>query len=152
MMSGRMNIREHMPIVGSDGHHVGTVDRLDGEWIKLSRGDVAAGGVHHWLPLSVVASCNDGQVQLACTAQLARDSWQAGDIHGPGSPGLASPRQGEADQPAMGAEQNLHIGGAAAAGPGHPGHGHGQGDDEGAQMREQRLDPPGRRPDQPLPR
>ena len=32
-------IREHMKIVGKDGAHVGTVDRVEGNRIKLTRKD-----------------------------------------------------------------------------------------------------------------
>ena len=39
-------IKEHMEIVGSDGQHVGTVDRVDGQRIKLTRKDASASGEH----------------------------------------------------------------------------------------------------------
>ena len=32
-----MQIKEHMDVVGSDGQHVGTVDKLEGQQIKLTR-------------------------------------------------------------------------------------------------------------------
>ena len=37
-------IREHMPVVGSNGAQLGTVDRIDGSYIKLTKGD---GEQHH---------------------------------------------------------------------------------------------------------
>ncbi len=42
-MADSTQIREHMEILGSDGEHVGTVDRLDGARMKLTRTDPAAG-------------------------------------------------------------------------------------------------------------
>ncbi|MDU2926289.1 DUF2171 domain-containing protein, partial [Bradyrhizobium sp.] len=33
------DIREHMEVIGADGAHVGTVDRVEGNRIKLTRKD-----------------------------------------------------------------------------------------------------------------
>lgn len=44
-------IKAHMPIFCADGQQHGTVDHLDGDYIKLTKDD---GGQHHWLPLSAV--------------------------------------------------------------------------------------------------
>ena len=47
-------IAEHMPVIGSDGAHVGTVDHLEGaDHIKLTRTD-SADGKHHLIPQSWV--------------------------------------------------------------------------------------------------
>lgn len=46
------NIQEHMEVISLDGQHVGTVDHLDGDRIKLTRTDPAAGGVHHYVAVS----------------------------------------------------------------------------------------------------
>jgi hypothetical protein len=68
-----LRIEEHMPIVGSDGRPVGTVDRVEGNRIKLTRsGDQTGGGQHHILPLDAVASCNGGWVRLSMPAEEAR--------------------------------------------------------------------------------
>src|SRR3569832_1936554 len=40
-------IREHMKIVGKDGAHVGTVDRVEGDRIKLTRKDNLEGHKDH---------------------------------------------------------------------------------------------------------
>ncbi len=43
-------IKGHMEVVGSAGHHVGTVDHLDGEdRIELTRDD-SSDGKHHYIP------------------------------------------------------------------------------------------------------
>jgi hypothetical protein len=68
-------IKDHMPILGSDGQHVGTVDRVQGDRIKLTRSGACAGGVHHYLNLALVAGIDDGSVLLRCTAAEAHSSW-----------------------------------------------------------------------------
>ena len=72
MSEFQKEIGEHMEVVGSCGHHVGTVDHVDGERIKLTRGDDPDGGVHHhYLPLSAVASVEKGKVVLSMNHQDA---------------------------------------------------------------------------------
>jgi hypothetical protein len=68
-------IKEHMDVVGSDSQHVGTVDELDGQRIKLTKSDPASGGQHHFIGLDKVASVEGGKVKLSCTAQEARAGW-----------------------------------------------------------------------------
>lgn len=68
-------IQDHMPVVGGDGHPIGTVDRVEGEYIKLTETDPQSGGRHHWLPLSTVAGLDGGLVRLSLPAAQARDSW-----------------------------------------------------------------------------
>jgi hypothetical protein len=63
-----------MEVVGSDGGHVGTVDHLDGQRIKLTRTDPDAGGEHHFIHLDSVASVDD-KVRLNRTTQQAKDEW-----------------------------------------------------------------------------
>lgn len=58
-------IREHMKVVGADGRHVGTVDRVEGDRIKLTRSDPAAGGQHHYIDLDEVDGIKNGEVCLS---------------------------------------------------------------------------------------
>jgi hypothetical protein len=67
-------IREHMEVVGSDGGHVGTVDHMEGQRIKLAKNDPASGGEHHYIHLDSVASVDD-RVQLNRTTAQAKDEW-----------------------------------------------------------------------------
>ncbi len=67
-------IAEHMEIVGSDGLHVGTVDHVEGQRLKLTKSDEAAGGEHHYIHLDSVASV-DTKVKLNRTAAEAKDEW-----------------------------------------------------------------------------
>lgn len=68
-------IKEHMEIVGLDGQHVGIVDHLDGDRIKLTHHDSKAEGHHHFLPISAVASV-DEFVKLSMSASDAMSQWQ----------------------------------------------------------------------------
>ena len=65
-------IREHMNVVGSDGGHVGTVDRIEGDKIKLSKSDPAAKGEHHYIELSQIDAVKDGEVCLSQKADEAK--------------------------------------------------------------------------------
>ncbi len=69
-------IAEHMEVVGSDGQHVGTVDHLDGSRIKLTKSDPAAGGEHHYVPVSAIQGVKDGRVMLSVPAQQAKTMGQ----------------------------------------------------------------------------
>jgi hypothetical protein len=57
-MADASNIREHMEVLGPDGSHVGTVDKVEGDRIKLTNNDPAAGGEHHYVGLDQVASAD----------------------------------------------------------------------------------------------
>ncbi len=69
-------IREHMEVLGSDGHHVGKVDHVLGTEIELAKMDLQAMGQHHKIPVDWVASVDD-KVHLNCTRDQAKDRWQA---------------------------------------------------------------------------
>lgn len=74
-------IREHMNVVGADGVHVGTVDHLDGERIKLTKADSpqagdGEGARHHYLPAGLVASVEGDTVRLSATAANAVDMFE----------------------------------------------------------------------------
>lgn len=53
-------LREHMEIVGACGNHVGVVDHVEGDRIKLTRKD-SGDGRHHYLPLSAIAWVEAGK-------------------------------------------------------------------------------------------
>lgn len=77
-MANAAQIREHMEVVGSDGQHVGTVDKVEGDQIKLTKNDPQAQGQHHYLPLDVVASVEQNAVRLNLTADQARQQAKGG--------------------------------------------------------------------------
>ena len=67
-------ITEHMEVVGSDGGHVGTVDKLA---VKLTKKDPAAQGQHHVLNIELVASVEDGKLKLSMPAAEAMQQEKA---------------------------------------------------------------------------
>ena len=72
-------IQDHMPVIGSDGRDVGVVDKVEGDWIKLTKDDPQAGDEgHRYVPLSTVAGLDGGMVRLSMPAARARDmAWVA---------------------------------------------------------------------------
>lgn len=57
-------IAKHQDVIDADGRHVGTVDHVDGDRIKLTRQD-SADGEHHYVALSEVAGIEGGRVRLS---------------------------------------------------------------------------------------
>ena len=73
-MSGFEDIRENMEVIGADGIHVGTVDRLEGDRIKLIKGDSGTGsheGHHHYISRGLVAEVEGDKVRLSANADVA---------------------------------------------------------------------------------
>ncbi|ESY13969.1 MULTISPECIES: DUF2171 domain-containing protein [unclassified Mesorhizobium] len=73
-MTEASKIREHMEVVGADGVHIGTVDRVDGERIKLTKADRGEGahqGHHHYIPLSLLAEVEGQKVWLSANSDVA---------------------------------------------------------------------------------
>jgi len=73
-MINAAEIQEHAEVIGADGIHVGTVDRVEGGRIKLTKNDSGEGsheGHHHFIPLSLVAEVEDGAVRLSANADVA---------------------------------------------------------------------------------
>lgn len=68
-------VEEHMDVVGSDGEHVGTVDKVRGDRILLTKNDRDAGGHHHSIPSSWLRSVDD-KVTLTKTASEAKSAWR----------------------------------------------------------------------------
>ena len=73
------DIREHMEVVGSDDKHVGTVDRVAGDRIILTRSDPQSGGVHHSLSCSDLDRVEGDRVILECSSEKARERWRDED-------------------------------------------------------------------------
>jgi hypothetical protein len=68
-------IREHMEIKGSDGQHVGTVDRVEGQRIKLTKGDSGGHGHHHYIEMSMVEEIKGGAVCLNSPAEQVKQNF-----------------------------------------------------------------------------
>ena len=73
-MAGFEDIKEHMEVIGADGVHVGTVDHLDGDRIKLTKKDSGQGGHeghHHYISRGLVAEVEGDQVRLSANGDVA---------------------------------------------------------------------------------
>jgi len=73
-MSGFEDIREQMEVIGADGVHLGTVDKIEGDRIKLTRADSGEGsheGHHHFISRGLVADVEGNQVRLSANADVA---------------------------------------------------------------------------------
>jgi len=73
-MAGTDDIREGMEVIGADGVHVGTVDRIEDRRIKLTRKDSGQGsheGHHHYLSVGLVAEVEGEIVRLAAKGEVA---------------------------------------------------------------------------------
>jgi hypothetical protein len=67
-------IKEHMEVIGADGAHIGTVDHLEGDRIKLTKKDSGEGsheGHHHYISTALVADIEGKQVRLSANADVA---------------------------------------------------------------------------------
>ena len=65
-MADLSQIQEHAEVIGADGVHVGTVDKVEGNRIKLSKKDSGQGphkGHHHFINGGLVATVEDGTVR-----------------------------------------------------------------------------------------
>ena len=68
------NIAEHMEVIGADGVHVGTVDKVEGQRIKLTKKDSGEGshkGHHHYIDGGLVAEIEGNKVRLSANANVA---------------------------------------------------------------------------------
>ena len=71
-MADLSQIREHMEIIGADGVHIGTVDHVEGDRIKMTRADSGShGDHHHYLSGGLVASVHENQVRLSASGASA---------------------------------------------------------------------------------
>jgi hypothetical protein len=69
-----MDIKEHMEVIGADGVHVGTVDRMEGKRIKLTKKDSGEGthkGHHHFIDSSLIAEVEGNKVRLSANVDVA---------------------------------------------------------------------------------
>jgi hypothetical protein len=74
-MINTSQIQEHMEVRGSDGKHVGTVDHVEGNQIKMTKFDWAAGQKHHYIDIDMVDGIKDGAVCLTKSAEEAQRTW-----------------------------------------------------------------------------
>jgi hypothetical protein len=69
-----ISVRQHMEVIGADGVHIGTVDRVENGRIKLTKADSGEGrhkGHHHFIDLGLVADVEGQKVRLSANAAVA---------------------------------------------------------------------------------
>ncbi|KHK89457.1 DUF2171 domain-containing protein [Novosphingobium malaysiense] len=62
-MFEKLRIHEHMEVATNTGQHVGTVDEVKDDRIKLTRTD-SSDGAHHYVALDSVDKIDDNRVYL----------------------------------------------------------------------------------------
>jgi hypothetical protein len=78
-MTDLSQIREHMDVIGADGVHVGTVDHVEGDRIKLTKKDSGTGsheGHHHYISVGLVAGVEGDKVRLSATGANAAELFE----------------------------------------------------------------------------
>ena len=65
-----------MEIKGSDGAHIGTVDRVEGDRIKLAKSDPGSGGTHRYMDVAQVKEIKNGCVVTSKPAQECKSTLQ----------------------------------------------------------------------------
>lgn len=66
-------IKEHSEVISADGVHIGTVDRVVGDRIKLTKADNGSShqGHHHFVSLGLVADVEGNRVRLSANGDVA---------------------------------------------------------------------------------
>ena len=78
-MTDLSQIREHMEVIGADGVHVGTVDKVEGDRIKLIKADSGQGsheGHHHYISVGLIAGVEGDKVRLSATGANAAELFE----------------------------------------------------------------------------
>ena len=71
-MTDLSTIKEHMNVIGADGVHLGTVDKVEGGRIKLTRADSGShADHHHYISAALVAAVEGDHVRLSANADNA---------------------------------------------------------------------------------
>ena len=70
----KSRIKKNMEVIGADGVHIGTVDRIIAGRIRLTKNDSGEGrhkGHHHYVDLGLVADIEGQTVRLSAIAATA---------------------------------------------------------------------------------
>jgi hypothetical protein len=68
-------VSPQMEVVGSDGQHIGTVDKVRGDRVILTKSDPNADGIHHSIPCSWIENV-DEKVTVNKSAEEAMRAWR----------------------------------------------------------------------------
>ena len=64
------SIPEHAEVIGADGVHVGTLDHVDGNRLKLTKRD-SGDQRHHYIDSGLIAEVEGNKVRLSAKAEVA---------------------------------------------------------------------------------
>ena len=65
-------IEPHMEIIGADGVHIGTVDHVDGNRIRMTKADSGShDDHHHFISGGLIAAVEGNRVRLSATGSAA---------------------------------------------------------------------------------
>jgi hypothetical protein len=67
-------IKQNMEVIGADGVHIGTVDRVENGRIRLTKSDGGEGrhkGHRHYVDLGLVGDVEDTRVRLSAIGAVA---------------------------------------------------------------------------------
>ena len=73
-MSSSHKLKRHMEVIGADGVHIGTVDRIEDGRIRLTEADSGEGRHkrhHHFIDLALVADIEGQKVRLSANGAVA---------------------------------------------------------------------------------
>ena len=68
-MFEKLRIKEHMEVADCKGIHVGTVDEVEGDAIKLTKSD-SSDDIHHFLSMDDVEKIDDNRIYLKESARI----------------------------------------------------------------------------------
>jgi hypothetical protein len=67
-------VKEHMEVIGADGVHLGTVDRIEKQRLKLTKSygpDGRDETQHHYIDIGLIADVEGDRVRLSANAAVA---------------------------------------------------------------------------------
>ena len=71
-MADLTQLREHMEIIGADGVHIGTLDKVEGNRLKLSKADSGShGDHHHYISAGLIAGVEGDRIRLSANGDAA---------------------------------------------------------------------------------
>lgn len=70
-MADLSHVKEHMKVIGADGVPVGTVDKVEGDRIKLTKDSSTHTDHHHFISGGLVAEVEGDTVRLSATGAVA---------------------------------------------------------------------------------
>lgn len=68
-MFEKIRIKEHMEIANSKGEHIGTVDHVQDDAIKLTKSD-SSDDIHHFLKIDDIDKIDDNRIYMKETAHI----------------------------------------------------------------------------------